>query len=104
MENKGYPKFQWSQFFGNGGQVVVRGDDYEQFVLDVQAAETQYVEDSQVATPDQPTQPTQPVVSVIYTCATCGSPANLKEGISKAGNHYKIMKCSADKEHDRFVK
>jgi hypothetical protein len=42
--DKEYNVFQWSMFIGGreGEQVVVRGDDWKQFILDVEAVRKQF--------------------------------------------------------------
>lgn len=95
MEEKGYPKIQWSIFIKNGKdqQIVVRADTVEEF----KTLRTQVmgvigelvVESSPVSTPATPAQ-------TGVNCAKCGAPANRKSGTSKNGKPYNAIFCSTD--------
>ena len=53
MKEEGYPKFQWSVFLnGKEEQVVIRGDDWEQFVLDVEAVKGEFLKKEKLPFPD----------------------------------------------------
>lgn len=99
-----FPRFQYSYFphGKDGEQLVIRGSDFNQFVLDVESIKTQF-------TTTQPTsQIVTPAVIVATTpagsptpvnpkrvCVACGSEMDYKEGTSKAGNAYKGFFCKA---------
>lgn len=107
-------KMQWSQFVGDGGQVVVRADDAEEFAsLYVKMRE--FMESNDLKPSDKggkmasaPTMPL-PIRSVAeqldeklggtYKCQTCGETAEVKSGTSKAGKPYKGAFCTANREH-----
>src|SRR4051812_44682062 len=105
MEDK-YPIYQWSKFINDGEQVVVRGNSFEQFVLDVQATRKQFthvtIQEPVVEDP-VPTQTIVQAPSPAQTCAICSGPATIQEGINKNGGPYRLLKCSKDYKHNKFL-
>lgn len=60
-------------------------------------------------TPSPATQATSQQSTGTLICQTCGGKAEVKEGTSKAGNHYKIFRCISNPEtqpngHSKFIK
>ncbi len=97
MDN--FPKFQLSIFKGKEEQFVIRGNDWDQFVLDVEAVKTEYFNHTTIT--DQTTTETKEFTE--YTCKTCEAKAELQEGIGKNGKPYKLLKCSKDYKHNAFI-
>lgn len=95
-------KFQWSVKLPNDEIYMIQAETADELALAKTEIETKFLN-----TPAQPKTTTaqEPRTNTTkYSCNTCGAEANLKEGTSKKGNYYKIMKCSADETHDRFMK
>ena len=97
--------YQWSRKFDDGTIYVVQAETVEELALGKTEIETKLL------TSNKPQEQTSEEKEIIqnanktkYSCNTCGAEANLKEGTSKKGNYYKIMKCSEDEEHDRFIR
>lgn len=99
--NSDFPTFQWSVFKDGQAkeQFVVRGNDKEAFTLDVEWVKSTFLNHSQ-----EQTEINEKPSTTKYVCSTCGASAELKQGISKKTNNpYKLMKCSANFEHNRFI-
>lgn len=98
-----FPKFQWSTFIGgrDGAQIVVRADDFTVFKNQIALVEEDFMGKVSVekTTVEQP----KAFGGATYVCNTCGAKAEVIEGTSKKGNYYKGVKCTADKEHFRFL-
>jgi hypothetical protein len=93
-----FNKFQWSIFpkEAPNTQFVVRGNDFEQFVVDVEAIKRTFLE--QKTAPVVPVQPVpEAVPAATKICANCGSKRTYKEGINKAGKPYKGWFCPLPK-------
>lgn len=106
-ELKGFPKFQWSVFIGGreGAQVVVRGNNFAEWEKNIAEVEEKFMDKVSVA-PAQETSTTESPRAfggATYVCNTCGAKAEMVEGTSKKGNYYKGVKCTADKDHFRFL-
>ena len=101
-------KFQYS-FFLEGRespQVVVRGNDYKQFILDVEQAKADFIPNRAIAGENFPEDTEIEEVMVDMeklSCKTCYAPATLQEGIGKNGKPYKLLKCSKDYKHNSFI-
>lgn len=102
--------FQWSIKLDNGEIYVVQADVVEQLEGRIEEVKTKFINSRII--PEQP-----PVTTTQYTpnaqpslvCETCGGKAEIKEGTSKAGNHYKIFRCISNPEtqpngHSKFIK
>jgi formate dehydrogenase maturation protein FdhE len=88
-----FPKFQWSIFpeGDKGVQIVVRGNDFQNFLLDIASAKAEFLTPkTAVVSPVGTTQP--PVATGV--CPVCGSA--LVTGQSKDGTK-KFLKCSTNK-------
>lgn len=77
---QGFPRFQWSLFphGKEGEQVVVRGNSFEQFILDIEEVKRQFmgVGEAKVVVPAQ-----EPVeTSSVRVCPNCGSSMEHKGG------------------------
>jgi len=95
-------RFQYS-FFLEGRespQIVIRGNDYKQFILDVEQAKADFIPNRGVAEEDFPNDTEEPKSN---SCETCGATATLQEGINKNGKPYKLLKCSKDYKHNSFL-
>ena len=90
-------KFQWSRKFDDGTIFMVQAETADELVLAKTEVESKFLNNliDQTAPKTNTTQ---------YSCNTCGGKAELKEGTSKKGNYYKIMKCNVNESHDRFMK
>lgn len=101
MDDKGYPRFQYSVFdkISHDAQWVVRGDDWEQFILDVEAV-NEKVEENNAK---------DPIMNVTkdvntHPCKVCGSMTEYKSGTSKAGKEWKAYFCQANKQHVEWIR
>ena len=99
-QNNNYPKYQWSMFLnGKDEQVVVRGNIYFDFTLDVEAikkAFTSPVTDRGKINPIVNKEPVEiPLETQVRYCSECNSIMNYKEGVGKTtGKPYKGFFCS----------
>lgn len=84
-----FPTFQWSAFphGKDGEQVVVRGNDLEQFVLNIEAVKKEFGEPTMSRTAERLVQKVENHAKV---CPVCGSETVFTE--TKTGK--KIEKCS----------
>lgn len=107
-------RYQYSNKVGDKIIVVETIDEtWTEFVLEVEQAETQFnlkpangvIKTIQPTPPQPTTQQTYtspPIQSTTqnrqgqsYLCQTCGGSAEFKQGVSKAGKPYKLMRCVA---------
>jgi hypothetical protein len=102
MDDKGYPRFQFSVFDKNGhdGQWVVRGDEWEQFLMDKEAVMEEVNKNAEKH------DPISHVTADVNThpCKTCGNSTEFKSGTSKTGKDWKGYFCKANKDHVEWVR
>lgn len=87
--------YQWSVKLENGEIFVCQADSVDDLALAIQEVKSKLLNKTPVVNP-----PVQPKI----VCSTCGGPAEIKEGISKKGNAYKVKKCLTDDSHSHFIK
>ena len=106
MDDKGYPRFQFSVFDKNGhdGQWVVGGDDWEQFLLDKEAVMELVKENEEKHTDPIMAATAQVPAPNGLVCKVCGQPADFKSGTSKAGKPWKGVFCKSNKEHVTWLR
>lgn len=97
MEDKSYPKYQYSVFLKNGkdAQVVVRSDefnDFKQLIAEIDQ-EFSHRYDNRVDSPVAATKPTTQ-----EDCPICHNSVWINEGV-KNGKPWKNKKCTKDKTH-----
>jgi hypothetical protein len=95
MDDK-FPRFQYSIFdkISHDAQWVVRGNDWEQFLLDVEAV-NQKVDENGAKDPIM--QVTKNVNA--HPCKTCNGMTEYKSGTSKAGKPWSGYFCQSNKDH-----
>ena len=100
-------RFQYSNKMGDKIIVVESTDEtWEDFMLDVEQADVEFGKGQSVKfkVPEEELSPKPALV-----CQVCGGKAEIKEGVSKAGNEYKIFRCLSNPEiapegHSKFVR
>lgn len=111
MEDKAFPKYQWSEFCKNGkdGQLVVRSDDRDEFIQMLgQLEELKALAHGETAKPvtaprrdseiDEAVESTSSPKTL--ACGTCGEPATKKSGVSAKGRAWTGLFCSSgEKDH-----
>ncbi len=104
MDNKGYNKFQYSYFLDNGAQVVIRGDEWDDFNADVVTAIGNYPTRGELPT-RQVESPAAKIANMARAketptgeCSICHEKAWINEGV-KNGKPWKNMKCSKTPAH-----
>ena len=88
-----YPKYQWSLFPNgkDGEQIVVRGDTFNEFILNIEEAKKAFVLNNKNKT--APID--KPEVDTAKICDNCGAEMNFREGTGKTtGKPYKGYFCS----------
>ena len=102
MEDTMFPKYQYSIFDKNGvdAQWVVRGNNWEEFLLQVEAVKAKVQANLEKHNPIMAS--TQDVVS--HPCKTCGGQTEYKSGTSKAGKEWKGYFCKQSKDHVEWVR
>lgn len=100
-------RFQWSRDADGAKEIiVVRGDDRREFLEDVEWAKLEFPMATVSQSPSFPTTASvnkpRPVITESM-CEVCGNSAKLITGISKNGKPYKLLKCSIDEEHAKFL-
>ena len=110
MEDKAYPKFQWSIFVKNGRdqQFVVRANDVEEFAKLIREAKgmigEEIVNPTPVAATPTVVTPEVRVNTAGMFCMTCKAPAEQKSGIAKTGRPYNAIFCSSkDSTHTKWI-
>jgi len=98
VDDKGYPKFQYSVFDktgGKDGQWVIRGDDFTSFMED-----RALVMEQLASVPSAPVQPATTVetTSTGYPCKACGGATVFKTGTSAKGI-WRGYFCTVNKDH-----
>ncbi len=95
MNNKAYPKYQYSIFFGDREeQLVIRADTWQEFLNAKRDAD-------QIITKRKGEEPEKEML----VCATCEKPAEHKQGVSKNGKPYSAIFCSSgEKSHAVWIK
>lgn len=81
-------KFQWSLFLHpKDEQIVIRNDDFEEWVLDIQKAKTEFYGPKPVTTAtaphNAPQEPTREPVETQHYCVEHDSPMELKYSKTK---------------------
>lgn len=97
-----FPRFQYSIFDKNGAdaQWVVRGNEWDQFLLDVEAVKAKVQANLEKHNPIMAA--TKDVNS--HPCKTCGGMTEYKSGTSKAGKEWKGYFCKVNKDHVEWVR
>lgn len=98
-----FPKYQYSIFdkAGNDAQWVVRSNDWEQFLLDVEAVKEKVHENL------EKTDPIQAVTNNTnsHPCKVCGGFTEYKTGTSaKTGKPYAGYYCKNNRDHVEWVR
>src|SRR3989304_2068518 len=100
--NNSAPRFQYSIFDRNGydAQWVVRGDEWEQFLLDVEAIKLKVKDNEMKHDPIMAVTKT----TITHPCKSCAgegtvSDTDFKNGVSSAGKPWSGYFCKRVKEH-----
>ena len=108
--------FQYSIKLESGEIYMVQASTAEELGLAIQEIKTKFLRTipeqplpATVTTPSGFPPPTASTPQSTLICNTCGGKAEIKEGTSKAGNHYKIFRCLSNPEtapngHSKFIK
>lgn len=104
MEDKMFPKYQYSVFLKNGRdeQIVIRANDLDEFL---KAKENVNKILEKVEQKIEEKTPAPITNSNGMNCMTCGAPATQRSGVSKTkGTAYNGIFCSTDnKSHTKWL-
>lgn len=106
MSDRTEYKYQWSKKIGEE-VIVVRSDEQPELEDNIEFARRILGEDRKSSPSTSAESPVEQESR--YNCATCGAPAEIVSGTSKAGNPYRIFKCSKAPEltdkggHSKFL-
>src|SRR3990167_1528708 len=93
-----FKPYQWSIKLDNGEIYVVQTDTTEELALVIEEIKTKFLPNKEIDEVMQTSVPSPVAVKPALVCQVCGGKAEIKEGISKAGNAYKVFLCLTNPE------
>ncbi len=106
--------YQWSIKLDSGEIYVVQTETSEDLAFAIDEIKTKFLPNKEINEVIETTTSFIPPLTVntkpALICEICGGKAEIKEGISKAGNQYKVFRCLTHPEltdkggHSHFVR